>query len=146
MKQKGCVTVSSEMICALIAVAGTVLSALISYGVSRYTANKELEKMKMTWEREDVVSSEDEFSAMSKAVGAFVQSGRPHHQRVAMELVAAARSKESGALGSLLDELYMHIQSGHVSNTDVWLTKVINQKREAKSKANSAGSAKPIKK
>ena len=137
---------SSEMICALIAVAGTVLSALISYGVSRYTASKELEKMKLTWEREDIVSSEDEFAAMAKAVGAFVQSSHPSHQRAAMELVAAARSKEIGALGSLLDHLYMHIQSGHIGNTDVGLTKVINQKREAKSKANSSGSAKPIRK
>lgn len=137
---------SSEMICAFIAVAGTVFSALISYGVSRSTANKELEKMKLTWEREDIVSSEDEFAEMAKAVGAYVQSSHPLHQRVAMELVAAARSKESGALGSLLDALYMHIQSGNIANTDVWLTKVINQKRETKSKANTSSGDKPKKK
>ena len=137
---------SSEMICALIAAIGVVLSSLFSYAISRYTANKELEKLEMTWEREDIVSSEDEFAAMAKAVGAFVQSGRNSDQRSAMELVAAARSKESSVLGSLLDELYMHIQSGNISNTDVWLTKVINQKREAKRKADTTGSAKPKKK
>lgn len=137
---------SSEMICALIAAIGVVLSSLFSYAISRYTANKELEKLEMTWEREDIVSSEDEFADMSKAIGAYVQSGYPQCQRVAMELVAAARSKEFGTLGSLLDELYMHIQSGNISNTDTWLTKVINQKRETKCKADAPSSGKPKKK
>ena len=137
---------SSEMICALISVIGIVISSLFSYAISRYTANKEFDKMKLTWEREDIVSSEEEFSDMSKAVGAYVQSGASQCQRVAMELVAAARSKESSIFGALLDELYMHIQSGNIGNTDVWLSKVINHKREHKRKPDAPGRAKPKKK
>lgn len=126
-----------EVICSLITVGGVVFSALISYAISRSTANKELEKMKLSWEREDVVSSEDEFAGMASAVAKFVDYNNPRNRANAMEQVAAIRSKEVGTLGRLLDELYLAVQSGNHSEADIRLSQVIDQKREAKSKANT---------
>ena len=127
-----------EVICALITVGGVAFSALISYAISRSTANKELEKMKLTWEREDVVSSEDEFAGMASAVAKFVDYNNSRSRAHAMEQVAAIRSKEVGVLGHLLDELYFSVQSGNTSEADIRLSQVIDQKREAKSKSNTA--------
>lgn len=127
-----------EVICALITVGGVVFSALISYAISRSTANKEIEKMKLSWEREDVVSSEDEFSGMASAVAKFVDNNTSRNRANAMEQVAAIRSKEVGVLGRLLDELYLSVQTGDTSEADIRLSQVIDQKRETKSKSNAS--------
>ena len=125
----------SEVICTTITVCGVIISALISSAISRSTANKEIEKMRLSWEREDVISSDDEFANMAGAVAKFINHSSPANQRNAIEQVASVRSKETGALGRLLDELYMDINSDNVNNADIHLSQVIDQKREAKSKA-----------
>lgn len=101
--------------------------------------------MKLTWEREDIVSSDDEFAEMASAVAKFVQTNSVSYQRTAMEKVAAIRSKEVGTLGQLLDDLYRDLQSGVSTSADARLTQVINQKREAKSKCKTSSRKQPIK-
>ncbi|MGM9563758.1 MAG: hypothetical protein ACI3VQ_06740 [Faecousia sp.] len=128
---------SVEIICALIAVAGTALSAWVSWFVSRSTANKEIEKMQLAWEREDVVSSDDEFAEMAAGVAEFVQAYSAFYQRNALAKVAAIRSKETGELGKLLDDLYDAIKSCDYSRTNLTLSEVINEKRNAKSKCDA---------
>lgn len=130
---------SAEIICALIAIAGTAVSAGVSWFVSRSTANKEIEKMQLAWEREDVISSDDEFAEMAAGVAEFVQSYSALHQRNAIAKVAAIRSKETGELGKLLDKLYDAIKSCDYIRTDIILSAVINEKRNAKSKCNTPG-------
>lgn len=136
---------TTEVVCTLITFGGVVFSALISYAISRSTANKEIEKMELTWEREDVVSSDDEFAEMASAVAKFVTHNSGVNQRAAMEQVAAVRSKETGVLGRLLDELYIEVQSGVAYNADIRLSQVIDQKRESKSKTNAPKRNKPKK-
>lgn len=133
----------TEIICALITAAGVLISAIISYGISRFTANKEVEKMQLVWDREDIVSSDDEFAEMASTVAKFVQYPISVHQREAMGRVAAIRSKEQGTLGILLDQLYQNINEGNTRQTDSQLSKVIQQKREAKSNANATAGNKP---
>ena len=133
----------AEIICTLITAAGVLLSAIISYGISRFTANKEIEKMQLIWNREDIVSSDDEFAEMAGKVARFVQSPSSVHQRDAMELVAAVRSKELGTIAPLLDELYQSINDGNTQHTDSQLSKVIKQKRETKNNANATAGNKP---
>lgn len=136
---------TTEVICALITVGGTLLSALISYAISRSTANKEIERMKLTWNREDVVSSDDEFAEMSASVAQFVQADRPSNQRTAMSRIAAIRSKESGNLADVLDCLYSAVKSGNVDDSDLLLSEVIDEKRYAKCKSNTPERNKPKK-
>lgn len=135
----------TEIICALITFGGIVVSALFSYVISRSTANKEIERMKLAWEREDVISSDDEFAEMTGAVAKFVSTCSGTTKRNALEQVASIRSKETGELGRLLDNLYLDIQSGYPTNADIHLSQVIDQKREAKIQAKATERNKPNK-
>ena len=134
---------TTEVICTLIAVSGTVFSALLSFAISRSTANKEIEKMRLEWDREDLVSSEDEFAAMAGAVAKCMNCYTTSNQGRAMELVASVRAKESGSIGAALDDLYNALATSRTTETDEQLTRVINQKREAKSKRNAHKGNKP---
>lgn len=137
---------TTEVICALVTVGGTLLSALIAFFVSRTTANKEIEKMQLTWEREDIVSSDDEFAEMASAVATYVQNGWADMQRDALSKIAAIRSKEIGNLAVLLDRLYAEVCKNNTHSANTALTEVINEKRHTKSKTDASNGNKPKKK
>lgn len=121
---------STEAIVALIAAAGTIGSALIAWLVARSTAAKEIEKMKMQWARDDIVSSEEEFTEMVSTVSAYLHSFAPNTK--AVSAVASLRSKENGDLAVLLDKLYADLAAGNTphAKTDADLSKVIEEKRK----------------
>ena len=62
--------------------------------------------MKLTWNREDTVSSDEEFAKMVSAVSRFVYYNCGTNQEDALVKVAAVRSKENLLLGMILDQLY----------------------------------------
>ena len=132
-----------EVICTLITLCGTILAAAISWFVSRYSINKEIEKLKLTWEREDVVSSDDEFAAMAAKVAEYISSRRSFTQKEALSKVAAVRSKEHGALANSLDNLYFAIKEDRGDKADHCLTEVIKEKRKAKRNSNADIDKKP---
>lgn len=133
----------SEVVCAIIAACGTVVSALIAWFVSRSAASKEIEKMRLTWDREDLVSSDDEYAEMASLVSTYIHYRNGGSQVKALAKVGALRSKENGPIAEDLDGLYEAIETGTVLRVDEFLTKVINTKRETKRRANSAGRNKP---
>ena len=49
----------TEIVCAIIALVGTAVSGLLSWFVSRSSAVKEVEKLRLTWEHETIVTSDD---------------------------------------------------------------------------------------
>ena len=131
---------TTEILCALITMAGTVISATIAWFVSRSTTSKEIERMKLSWQREDVVTSDDDFADMASEVGkriSEVKDGYALQIHDAVAKVVAVRSKESGELALALDELYNALMGGTISKIDSALTAVIDQKRKAKSHQNS---------
>lgn len=138
-------TLTSEIICSLIALGGTVLSALISYFVSRSTANKELEKLRLTWAREDLVSSDEEFAEMASAIAKFIQRRNGGDQRNAIAHIAAIRSKEAGEIAILLDRLYQAVRDWRPDEVDALLTQIVEKKRETKRNANAPKRNKPKK-
>ena len=129
---------NTEIICALIAVTGTVVSALISFFVSKSSAEKEIQKMKLEWKRQDIVSSDDDFSDMAIAVSAFIQMQtlRTHTQAVAA--IMKIRAKESGDIAKSLDALYEAVgRRGYGYNPDLnqidnLLSEILEQKRNSK--------------
>lgn len=124
-----------KIIVALISAAGVVISALVSLVISRNAAKKEIEKMKLEWEREDVVSTDDEYAAMASAVASYLHSSAPNTK--AVSTVAAIRSKENGDLASLLDKLYKDLTSTdkeRFQRIESDLGEVIAEKRKRKSK------------
>lgn len=119
-----------EVVCTIIAAAGALLSAVLSFFVSRFSAAREMERLHKTWEREDVVSSNDEFAVMASAVAEFVHSGSGLFQRKAMATVAFVRARERGALADRLDALYAAVFAGSGTQANDELTKVIEEKRQ----------------
>lgn len=136
---------STEIYCTLITTAGAVFSVLLSWFTSRSTANKEIEKLKMSWEREDIVSSDDEFAEMASAVALFVQCDVPATQYEAMQKIAALRSKEVTDIAELLDSLYLDVHRNDRYRADSSLTKVLNKKREIKRNSETPRRNKPEK-
>lgn len=125
---------TTELICTLVTAGGTLLSAVIAFFVSRSTANKEIEKMKLSWDHEDTVSSDDDFAEMAALVSKFVCLSTGGWQPDALSKVAEVRSRESGRLGDILDKLYVCIGQEHYRETDALLTEAITEKRKLKSK------------
>lgn len=127
-----------EVVCSLIAAGGVIVSAMFSWFVSHSTANKEIRKLQMTWKREDIISSDDEFADMSAEVAKYVQSASFTFQQSSMAKVAFIRSKELGELSDKLDSLYSAIKSGKPTESDDCLSAVLEEKRKRKGKAQSS--------
>ena len=137
---------STEVICAMIACFGAIFSALISFFVSRTTANKEIEKMELSWKREDIVSSDDEFAEMASAVARFVADSRSCNRLDAMSKVAAIRSREGGDISVYLDLLFKALNDQNPNRCSVFLSEVIEEKRGNHSETNAPSRNKPKKK
>ena len=130
--------VSSELLCSIISFAGIVVSALISKNVSKNTTAKEIEKMKLSWNREDFVASEDEFSKMTSAVAKYAGDFRESSRRIALGEIASIRARETGDLAAALDQLYQTVLERHYSDINKNLTDVIAAKRMLKCKDSSS--------
>lgn len=136
---------TTEVICALITVGGTLLSSLIAFLVSRTTANKEIEKMKLTWEREDAISTDEDFSEMAAAVAKYIACNNLQNQTDALAKIAAVRLKESEDVCTYLDLLSRAIRAENLTGTNAFLTEAIDEKREAKTKTLDPHRNKPKK-
>ena len=140
------VSLPVEVVCAAVAAVGVVASALISWFITRSSIAKELEKMHMEWEREDIVSSDDEFAEMASAVASFIQCQSSTYHIAAAQKVAAIRSKESGTIAHRLDHLYVlidHRGGAQKSELNQALTEVIDEKRKARTGSQNSNTKKP---
>lgn len=141
------IIVSSAVISALIAFVGTVFSAREARKSAKETAqeiaNKEIEKMKLSWQREDMVSSDEEFAEMASVVAKFCAFETGAWSDEAIEKVGAIRSKESGKLGQIMDDLYESVKRHRFVEADLLLTEAINEKRRIKSQANDVSNLQP---
>lgn len=120
----------TEIVCAVIALTGTLCSVIISWFISQQSIKSENDKLQKTWDREDVVSSDDEFAQMAESVAVYIHSS--YSKATCIGKVAALRSKEHGALAKSLDKLYSSIQSGDKTAVNLALSEVIEEKRKAK--------------
>lgn len=127
------ILINTEVICAIVSFVGVVISGVVSWLISRSTANHELVKMERSWAHDAVVSSEEEFSSMAATVSRYAASNTPQNRIKAITAVSAIRAKENGQLASSLDKLYnvlqLPIHSGQSINAE--LSNVIDEKRKA---------------
>lgn len=130
------IIISSAIVSALISVIGSIITTAMANKAAAKTAkettNNEIEKLKLTWDREDIVSSDDEFAEMAATVARFVQYNNSPNRADAMAKVAAVRSKELSGLGEDLDFLYDAIRSNSQTEADQYLTMAITEKRKIK--------------
>ena len=90
----------------------------------------------MSWEREDSVSSEAEFSEMVAAVTRYIHTKSEEDFLLAAEKVNSVRLKETGELFHKLQTLYKALgmykkDEHHLAFTEDCLAKVIDQKRKS---------------
>lgn len=85
------------------------ISRKTAIGTAKETASREMEKLERTWDRDDIVSSDDEFAEMAAVVSKFVCFADGTWELDALSKVAEVRSRESEKLGEILDSLYISI-------------------------------------
>lgn len=129
--------ISSAVVTAIASLVSAVISALISKRTAENTANKEIEKLKLGWEREDIISSDEEFAEMARSVSQAIDYCNFSNKQEAIGLVASVRSKEYGELGVILDRLYCAIKSENLTEANEQLSKAIDKKRSLKSVSRS---------
>ena len=129
--------VSSAVVTAFATVISSVISSWIAKRAAESAANKEIEKMKLGWEREDIVSSDEEFAEMAKAVAKVIDYNTFANRQDAIGKVAAIRSKEYGELGEILDQLYAAVKAENDKSANVQLSMAIDKKRSLKLSARS---------
>ncbi len=137
---------SPEIISAIIGVASVIISGVVSWLVSKASASKEIEKLKMEWAREDRKAADDEFADMVVAVSSYIRATTFDNSAKAISAVATLRAKETGALADYLDYLYDWILDGNKENVDMALAEVIQEKRDRKSRQNAECGEQPAKK
>ena len=92
----------TEIVCAIIALVGTAVSGLLSWFVSRSSAVKEVEKLRLTWEHETIVTSDDEFAEMVSSVALLYPKKLLPALITQFAELPSVRSKEQGPLADSL--------------------------------------------
>ena len=97
---------SPEIVSALIALVGVIISVVASYFSAKLSASREFKRLKLKWAHEAEVTSSAEFSEMSAAVATYLSSSSGYTYQTAIASVSALRSKSSGKTAEALDRLY----------------------------------------
>lgn len=132
--------ISSAIVSAIVTVIGSIITTVIAQrsakAVAQETANQEIKKLERTWEREDAISSDDEFSAMVKAASAFIHSNNFATKRSALEEIAVIRAKEAGELAKIADDLYSSVRADKKDDAERILDCAIRKRRELRTPKN----------
>lgn len=125
---------TTEVLSGLFSLVGIVSSGVLAFLVAKSSASKEIDKLKLTWKREDVVSSEADFSEMVSSVAVYAKTLSIDDMNTATKWVAKIRAQENGALGDLLDGLYNQLRDPIVFELEDTLSEIIKEKRQRKNK------------
>lgn len=125
---------ASVTISTLISVLGSIITAIISRGsakkAAKEAADQEIERLQRSWEREDSVSFDSEFSEMIRKAILFALKtsiGQPD----TLAAIGAIRAKEHGELALALDELYRAVKTYSHEEADKCIDKIIELKRKS---------------
>ena len=128
--------ISSAIVSAVITVLGNIITAKISQKAAvesaKDTAAHEIDKLQLMWQHESIVSSDEEFAEMAAVVSKFISYSNGAFDADAIEKVAAIRSKESGQLGRIMDDLYKSVLSDAYKQAEQLLAQAIDEKRRIK--------------
>ena len=136
---------TTEIVCALITVFGVILSALISYRTSRRISKDEIQKLTMTWSREDSLSISKDLEDLTQLVYDFIDCENNYFSIPALSKLASIRAKETGPVSILLDELSDALNSRDLLRRRYLLPKIVEQYRESKRDAQNPKRKKPKK-
>lgn len=132
------IVISSAIVSSLIAVIGNMIAAKMARTTAKQTAqetaSQEIQKMERTWEREDDLSSDNEYGEMVKLVVLYA-SGTTVGLYETLAAIAALRIKESGDITNVLDSLYYSVKNGDLNEIDQALDLLILTRRMFKDQA-----------
>lgn len=130
------IIVSSAVVSAVVSLISTFINAHLSrksaIEAAKEVTQRELEKLERTWDREDIVSSDEEFAEMAAAVSKFATYATGAWNAEAISCVSSVRAKEHGNLGQIMDKLYDSVKNDLYREADKHLTEAINEKRKIK--------------
>lgn len=117
----------------IVTLIGVVVSGVLSYFVALSTANKEMEKLKLSWKRDDKIAFDEKFADMASAVTkSCMDYSSVQRRTTAREKVASVRVLARGELGKTLDSLYDCLD-GYIytpDQTEALLNAAIEQNRQ----------------
>lgn len=128
------IDLSTEIICALISAASVLLSALVAHLTARHTAKKELDKMILSWDREDTISADTAFSEMIQAVRTYTSCENEFLKYDALNKVDSVRIKESESINAVLVQLHNALEQGNRYLSTQLLNKAVEEKNKEKDK------------
>lgn len=130
--------VSSAAVTAIATAASAIIAAIVAKRTAEITANKEIEKLKLSWAREDAVASDTDFNEMSKSVAMLLHydSGDLNMERDAVGKIAFLRAREDGELGSVLDQLQAAVNASDFEAANRLLSSAITIRRERSAKGS----------
>ena len=116
-----------------------LIAGAVSLAVSVISTRTEIKKTERDWRRQDRLSADDEFAQMASAVSRCARNHTRSYLEEAAALVSAVRSRETGALADVLDDLYSILQTYPYDpeRIDATLTRAIEEKRKKRKHKNS---------
>lgn len=125
--------VSSAVVSTVFGFIGNIIAAKIAQKTAikeaQEAAIQEIKKMERVWEREDIISSDAEFSEMIRMSILFAlrtNIGQPD----VLANIGAVRAKECGELAGALDDLYRAVKGYAYEDADRCVDRAIELKRK----------------
>lgn len=118
---------STDVICGIIMVIGTIVSAAISAATSKKVATNEIRKLKLTWNREDAITSAEDIAELTRLVYDFVTCQNDFFAIPAISKAAEMRAKATGDFSNALDKLYAALSQCDRQMSKQELSEVIKQ-------------------
>lgn len=137
---------SPEIICSIVTGLGAICSALISYWVSSSVSKREIQKLRLTWDREDSLEFDKGLQELFQLVYEFIDSQNDSFAIPAISRLAPLRAKETGPAAPLLDELHIALDSHNRHRCRILLSDIVIKYREAKSDTQNKNRKQPKKK
>lgn len=122
---------SPEVISALIALLGSIITFISANLSAKHTAKNEIKKLKLEWSREDRAAENQLFSDMSAAISKYIQSGWSRHQRDALSQIAILQTNCNEDYCKVLEDLQKAVLANDVTKTVAALTAVNRLRRTA---------------
>lgn len=110
---------------ALATIMSAIISSCISYAIYRFGFKRDLEKLRLSWNREDKLAYMNQFTKMVTSVSEYLTvEGAPPHS-AAMNSVRALQATESGTNAQMLDDLYNAISEHDKETTRNILSQIL---------------------
>lgn len=123
-------TLSTEVICALITLAGVIYANISSKVIAKETANNEMNKLKQTWEHDNEIAFERAFCDMTEAVSTYIIEPSQPNQQIARTKTSVMLAHATGDMANRVQNLYDSMKRRPSPEAEEMLTEVLKCRRQ----------------